>query len=139
MLVLNKIARSVIEEQRGRDPAWVFVGPRGRPLHRMLNTAWKNGRRRAGLPEVRVHDLKHTFGHRLRAAGVGFEDRQDLLGHKSDRITTHYSEPDIERLLGAANKVCERRQSTVLRVARTNLAQLVTQKDRGRSVACVRS
>jgi hypothetical protein len=30
---------------------------------------------------------KHTFGRRLRAAGVSFEDRQDLLGHRSVRIT----------------------------------------------------
>ena len=36
-----------------------------------------------GLPQVRVHDLKHTFGRHLRAAGVSFEDRQDLLGHRS--------------------------------------------------------
>jgi integrase len=42
-----------------------------------------------GFRKVRVHDLKHTFGRRLRAAGVSFEDRQDLLGHKSGRITTH--------------------------------------------------
>ena len=40
---------------------------------------------------VRIHDLKHTFGRRLRAAQVSLEDRQDLLGHKSQRITTHYS------------------------------------------------
>ncbi len=36
---------------------------------------------RAGLPNVRVHDLRHTFVHRLRAAGVSFEDRQDLLAY----------------------------------------------------------
>jgi integrase len=53
---------------------------------------------------VRVHDLRHTFGHRLRAAGVSFEDRQDLLGHKSERMTTHYSAPDILRLIEAAEK-----------------------------------
>ncbi len=57
---------------------------------------------------VRVHDLKHTFGRRLRAAGVGFEDRQDLLGHRSGRITTHYSAAELSRLLDAANLVCER-------------------------------
>jgi len=39
--------------------------------------------------QCRVHDLRHTFGRRLRAAGVGLEDREDLLGHKSNRITTH--------------------------------------------------
>jgi len=54
-----------------------------------------------------VHDLKHTFGRRLRAAGVSFEDRQDLLGHKSSRVTTHYSGPELRDLLEAANGVCE--------------------------------
>jgi len=37
---------------------------------------------------------------------VSFEDRQDLLGHKSTRITTHYSAPELENLIAAANKVC---------------------------------
>jgi hypothetical protein len=55
-----------------------------------------------------VHDLKHTFGRRLRAAGVSFKDRQDLLGHRSHRITTHYSAADLTRLVEAAGSVCER-------------------------------
>ena len=53
-----------------------------------------------------MHDLKHTFGRRLRAAGVSYEDRQDLLGHRSSRITTHYSGAEIKNLLDAANLVC---------------------------------
>ena len=57
---------------------------------------------------MRVHDLKHTFGRRLRAAGVSFEDRQDLLGHRAGRITTHYSAAELSRLIEAANAVCER-------------------------------
>jgi hypothetical protein len=32
-----------------------------------------------GFRRVRVHDLKHTCGRRLGAAGVGFEDRQETL------------------------------------------------------------
>ena len=60
----------------------------------MYGAAWRKDRQRAGLPQVHVHDLKHTFGRRLRAAGVSFEDRQDLLGHKSGRITTHYSQAE---------------------------------------------
>ena len=64
-------------------------------------------RNRAGLPQVRVHDLKHTFGRRLRETGVSFEDRQDLLGHKSGRITTHYSRAELHNLITAANRVCE--------------------------------
>ena len=34
-----------------------------------------------GFASIRVHDLKHTFGRRLRAAGVTLEDRKALLGH----------------------------------------------------------
>ena len=62
--------------------------------------------KRAGLSHVRVHDLKHTFGRRFRAAGVSFEDRQDLLGHKSGRITTHYSAPELINLIQASERVC---------------------------------
>jgi len=108
LVVLNKIAMAVIEDQRGKNPQFVFTY-RGNPIARMLNSAWMRARTKAGLPQVRVHDLKHTFGRRLRAAGVSFEDRQDLLGHRSGRITTHYSAAELSRLMEAANSVCERK------------------------------
>ena len=123
IVVLNSFARRVVEEQRGKHPEFVFTY-KGRPTKSILNSGWKDARERAGLPDVRVHDLRHTFGHRLRAAGVSYEDRQDLLVHKSDRITTHYSAPDVARLIEAAEKVCVRRPNTVLRIAsHTNLTQ----------------
>ncbi len=105
LVILNTIAKEIIEEVRGEHSEYVFTY-RGRPLYRILNTGWENTRERAGLLNVRVHDLKHTFGRRLRAAGVSFEDRQDLLGHRSGRITTHYSAAEITQLIAAANKVC---------------------------------
>ena len=107
LVVLNRIARSVVDGQRGQHPTHVFTY-RGKPTARMLNGAWLRAREAVGLPQVRVHDLKHTFGRRLRAAGVSFEDRQDLLGHRSGRMTTHYSAPELDRLLAAANAVCDR-------------------------------
>ncbi len=110
LIVLNRVARSVVDSVRDRHAEFVFTF-RGKPVTRMLNTAWLRARRVAGLPGVRVHDLKHTFGRRLRAAGVGFEDRQDLLGHRSGRITTHYSAAELSRLVGAANRVCDRGES----------------------------
>ena len=51
--------------------------------------------------------MEHAFGRRLRAAGASFEDRQDLLGHKSSRITTHYSAAELTTLTAAAEKVCD--------------------------------
>jgi integrase len=126
LVVLNGIAKSVVESVRGLHPVYVFVhahkkdGESG-PVAKMNNTAWKAARERAadawvaqhgepapaGFRSIRVHDLKHTFGRRLRAAGVSFEDRQDLLGHRSGRITTHYSQAELTSLIDAAEKVCD--------------------------------
>jgi len=136
LVVLNRIARSVVDAQRGQHPDNVFAyvpkrrnakpgeqqeGAAPVPVLHMNNSAWQSARARAadkweeqtgtpapeGFRKVRVHDLKHAFGRRLRAAGVSFEDRQDLLGHKSARITTHYSGPELANLIAAAEKVCE--------------------------------
>lgn len=109
LVVMNRIALSVVDDQRGKHPTHVFTY-RGKPTTRMLNTAWLHARKRAGLSQVRVHDLKHTLGRRLRAAGVSFEDRQDLLGHRSGRITTHYSAAELSRLIEAAESVSDRGQ-----------------------------
>jgi integrase len=99
LVVLNRIARSVIEEARGMHPVYVFVRRSDDGLTVPVKVAPEGFRR------VRVHDL-NTFGRRLRAAGVSFEDRQDLLGHKSQRITTHYSHPELSNRIAAAEKAC---------------------------------
>ena len=107
LVVLNRIAKSVVEAHRGKHPTQVFRF-REKLISHMLTSAWKRARERVGLPQVRVHDLKHTFGRRLRAAGVSFEDRQDLLGHRSGRMTTHYSVAELTKLIEAAESVCGR-------------------------------
>lgn len=125
LVVLNSTAASIVDGQRDLHPEWVF--PYGQPdkklgatpMHRMNNTAWKAARVRAaekwkekhgtephpGFLSVRVHDLKHTFGRRLRAARVSLEDRKVLLGHKNGSITSHYSAAELDLLIEAANKV----------------------------------
>jgi len=79
LVVLNRIARSVVEEARGNHPDYVFTY-KGYPVQNINNSSWKRVRKDVGLGLVRVHDLKHTFGRRLRAAGVPPETRKVLLG-----------------------------------------------------------
>ena len=57
----------------------------------MNNTAWQRARRETNLREVRIHDLRHTFACRLRAAGVSVEDREVLLGHANHSMAGYYS------------------------------------------------
>ena len=55
-----------------------------------------------------VHNLRHTFGRRLRAAGVPIETRKLLMGHANGDITTHSSAAEPGELLAAAGKVTDR-------------------------------
>ena len=98
-LCLIALRKSVVDAQRGKHPSRVFTY-QGKPTTRMLNKAWLRARTAAALPQVRVHDLKHTFGRRLRAAGVSFEDRQDLLGHRSiERSQRTIQPPNFPKLI----------------------------------------
>ena len=116
-MILNDAAWSIIETQRGKHPIWVFPF-RGERVQGMNNTAWQRARREARLADVRVHDLRHTFATRLRAAGVAEEDRAALLGHSLHTMPEHYASADIGRLVGLANRVLDRVGTrTVLRVA----------------------
>lgn len=109
LVIMNSAARGVVDSMRGIHPECV-VTYKGHPIQKMNGPAWRKARKRAGLPQARVHDCKHTFGRRLRAAGVSFEDRQHLLGQRSGRITTHYSAPELLNLIQAAERVCARQR-----------------------------
>ena len=115
--ILNDAAWSIIETQRGKHPLWVFPF-RGRRVRGMNNNGWQRARRKAGLPGVRVHDLRHTFATRLRAAGVAEEDRSALLGHAVRTMPQLYACADVGRLVVLANRVLDRVGTrTILRVA----------------------
>jgi len=60
-----------------------------------------------------VHNLRHTFGRRLRSAGIPLETRKMLLGHANGDITTHYSAAELSELINAAESiVCRGRTET---------------------------
>jgi integrase len=121
------------DAQRGLHQEFVFVASKGKPckpIRYMNNTARQNARKTAGLLQVRVHDLKHTFGRRLRTAGVPLETRKVLLGHKTGDITSHYSAPELAELIRAANAVLKAQESTLLRVVTGPLQVVNGEKSR---------
>ena len=122
IIPLNSVARQNVDERRGTHPEFVFSW-KGNPLTRISNSAWKKARRRADLP-IRFHDLRHTFGHRLRAAGVSLEDRKALLGHTNGEITTHYSAAELETMLEHVESVADTAPSTVLTTGWTKGRQI---------------
>lgn len=127
VLILNDVASRIIEEQRGKHKEFVFVYRRERVkkldiepkmeyrrVETINNTAFQSARTKAGLAAVRVHDFRHTYGQRLRDAGVQGEDRNLLLGHASDDMSDLYATATVARLVDLANKVSETRDRTTL-------------------------
>lgn len=119
-VILNSIALRVVEYMRAgqnekgeKHPEFVFWPM---TVNKVFNRAWLD----AGLPDDKlvkkgVHNLRHTFGYRLRQAGVAGEDRDALLGHHNRSLTQHYAVPDIQRLAELAERVTVRNDTAVLR------------------------
>ena len=85
-----------------RDPTCPYVFPT-----RLVGIfyPWNRIRRRAGLPDVRLHDLRHSFASFLVNQGVSLYVVQGLLGHASPRMTQRYAHLAPQTLLDAAEVV----------------------------------
>jgi len=55
-----------------------------------------------------VHNLRNSFGRRLRGAGIPLETRKALLGHAVGDSTTHYSAAELSELFEAVEKIVDR-------------------------------
>jgi integrase len=112
VVVLNSIARRVIESRRGLHAERVFTY-RGKPVGKLRSSAWRRAWKAVSLPDEPgilkgVHNLRHTFGRRLRSAGISLETRKALLGHANGDITTHYSAAELSELINAAEAIVNR-------------------------------
>ena len=85
----------------------------GKPLDRSrLLKRFKAAARRAGLEEVRFHDLRHTFGTRMAGAGVALRTLQEWMGHRDFKTTLIYADYQpsdqeaelVERAFGRGSK-----------------------------------
>ena len=67
----------------------MFPGEKGQPMRQYTLTGghFKRLLKRAGLPHVRFHDLRHTCATLLLSRGVHPKFVQELLGHATISIT----------------------------------------------------
>ena len=84
---------------------YVFCGNiPGKPLVNIRGT-WRKIRILAGIPDVRIHDLRHSFASFALKEGVDLYTVSKLLGHKNIATTTRYAHLELEHLMEATNKV----------------------------------
>jgi integrase len=83
--------------------AYLFPSPAtGKPYIQIFNS-WDTARKRAGLPDVRIHDLRHSFASFLVNSGRSLYEVQKILGHTQVKTTQRYAHLSQESLIAAAN------------------------------------
>jgi integrase len=92
---------------RYRDCPWVFPNPDTKKPFVSIYYSWDTARKRAGMPEVRIHDLRHSFASFLVNAGRSLYEVQKILGHADAKTTQRYSHLAHATLLEAVNKAVE--------------------------------
>jgi integrase len=67
---------------------WMFTDGKGEPVHpHAVSQAFERIARRAGVPVIRLHDLRHTHGTLLISAGVPVKVVSERLGHATPAFT----------------------------------------------------
>lgn len=87
------------------DPShpWVFANPKSKKPYVSIFGSWNTARKRAGLADVRIHDLRHSFASFLVNAGRSLYEVQKILGHTQVKTTQRYAHLSQETLIDAAN------------------------------------
>jgi integrase len=98
MAVLNRLGTSGNSE-------WLFTSNRGDGNQRMttINKVWQEIRKDAGLPWLRLHDLRHNFASMLVNSGRTLYEVQQILGHSQSQVTERYAHLSTATLQDAAN------------------------------------
>ena len=90
---------------RTPDDVWVIPGRKPGTHMRKLDTAWRKLRSRAGLHDVRLHDLRHSFASRALSLGESLPMIGKLLGHTQIATTARYAHLDRHAVHEAAERV----------------------------------
>ena len=69
---------------------WVFCNEQGERIAN-VQTSFTTARKRAGIEDFRIHDMRHTCAAWLVSSGVPLPEVRDLLGHSMVKTTERYA------------------------------------------------
>src|SRR5262245_4179054 len=106
---LSAAACKLLAEMRAQaadDAEWIFPA-RGGGHRPHVNQAWIKVRKAAKLPDMRLHDLRHTFASTLASAGLSLPVIGALLGHSTPTTTHRYAHLFDDPLRQAAERASD--------------------------------
>ena len=94
--------------ERHKDNPWVIAGRKPESHLTDLQHPWRRIRARAGLDDVRIHDLRHSFASGGLLVGEGLPMIGKLLGHTQVQTTARYAHLANDPVKSAANRIASR-------------------------------
>ena len=105
---LGPEARAVLSAiPRDEDNPWVIAGRLPGSHLTDLQRPWRRIRKQAGLEDVRIHDLRHSFASRALALGESLTMIGKLLGHTQVQTTARYAHLARDSIQTAAARITE--------------------------------
>ena len=93
-ITMNGLAIKTIDNIK-RNPEYVFCDSgTGKPNH-SIKTTFGKALKRAGLVDVRFHDLRHTAATMMVMSEVDLVTVKEILGHSSIEMTMRYAHPQL--------------------------------------------
>jgi integrase len=118
VVYLNAPARALLRElPRMADNRRVIPGMRADGAGPAIDKVWSRVRRAAGLSDVRLHDLRHSFASVGAAGGLSLPVIGALLGHKHAATTARYAHLSADPLRAANDAVGARIAAAMIRKA----------------------
>ena len=99
-----RAAQSYLRGTRQANSKWLFPNLETGKPYTSIFYPWDICRKAAGLPEVRIHDLRHSFASALVNRGMTLYDVKELLGHANVVTTQRYAHLSKARLREAAQE-----------------------------------
>lgn len=97
------VLRLLEQVPRFADCPYVVPNPKSKKPFVSIFCSWNTARTKAGMPELRMHDLRHSFASFLINAGRSLYEVQNILGHTQIKTTQRYSHLSQTTLLDAAD------------------------------------
>jgi integrase len=107
-IALSEKAKQIFAPlQKQGDNPYVFCGKLPGKSLVNIDKTWIKVRTLAGISDVRLHDLRHSFASFALKKGVDLYTVSKLLGHKNIATTTRYAHLELDHLKEATNKVAQ--------------------------------
>lgn len=128
---LNPRSFHVLQELRKQknSSSYVFSNPKTEKPYDNVWKSFKTASKKAGVDNLRFHDLRHTFASRLVARGADIGTVRELAGHSSITMTQRYVHSNLEAkkkavdLLGTKSNENGKKEEDSLRICDTEVKE----------------